>query len=123
MTEFATPEGLEHVKYYKSPRDNRVVAIHIRAGFEEFESFPPFMDTEEEHEHIRKSYNVDPTSERRNKAHITDDNWPLQVIMLNRDPGGTTAAALDILMAEDGLTALMTRAILRATERSRELAG
>ena len=38
-------------------------------------------------------------------------------------PGGTTAAALDILMAEDGLTALMTRAILRATERSRELAG
>ena len=37
--------------------------------------------------------------------------------------GGTTAAALEILMAEDGLTALMTRAILRATERSRELAG
>ncbi len=38
-------------------------------------------------------------------------------------PGGTTAAALDILMAEDGLTELMIRAILRATERSRELAG
>lgn len=38
-------------------------------------------------------------------------------------PGGTTAAALDILMSDDGLTALMTRAILRATERSRELAG
>jgi hypothetical protein len=92
MTHFATPEGLEHVKFYKSPRDGRVVAIHIRAGFDEFESFPPFMNTEEEHEHIRKSYNVDPDSERRNKAHITDDNWPLQVIMLNRDPGGTTAA-------------------------------
>jgi pyrroline-5-carboxylate reductase len=38
-------------------------------------------------------------------------------------PGGTTAAALDILMSDDGLTALMTRAIARATERSRELAG
>jgi pyrroline-5-carboxylate reductase len=38
-------------------------------------------------------------------------------------PGGTTAAALDILMSDDGLTELMTRAILRATERSRELAG
>lgn len=38
-------------------------------------------------------------------------------------PGGTTAAALDILMAQDGLTALMTRAILRAAQRSRELAG
>ena len=37
--------------------------------------------------------------------------------------GGTTAAALEILMAEDGLTALMTRAVLHATERSRELAG
>ena len=38
-------------------------------------------------------------------------------------PGGTTAAALDILMSDDGLTRLMTRAIARATERSRELAG
>ena len=34
MTEFATPEGLEHVDYYKSRRDNRVVAIHIHAGFD-----------------------------------------------------------------------------------------
>jgi len=92
MTQFATPEGLQHVSYYKSPRDGRVVAIHIRAGFDEFEKFPPFMDTEEEHAHIRKAYNVDPLSERHNKAHLTDDSWPLQVIVLNRDPGGTTAA-------------------------------
>ena len=47
MTEFATPEGLEHVDYYKSRRDNRVVAIHIHAGFDEFEAFPPFMESEE----------------------------------------------------------------------------
>jgi pyrroline-5-carboxylate reductase len=38
-------------------------------------------------------------------------------------PGGTTAAALDILMAPDGLTPLMNRAVLAATKRSRELAG
>lgn len=38
-------------------------------------------------------------------------------------PGGTTAAALEVLMADDGLAELMTRAIVRATERSRELAG
>ena len=38
-------------------------------------------------------------------------------------PGGTTAAALDVLMSDDGLTRLMRRAILRASERSRELAG
>src|SRR5207248_718944 len=38
-------------------------------------------------------------------------------------PGGTTAAALDILTAPDGLGALMDRAIAAATRRSRELAG
>ena len=38
-------------------------------------------------------------------------------------PGGTTAAALEILMADDGLQPLMTRAVAEATRRSRELAG
>ena len=37
-------------------------------------------------------------------------------------PGGTTLEALKILMAEDGLQQIMTRAILAATKRSRELA-
>lgn len=37
-------------------------------------------------------------------------------------PGGTTAAALELLMAEDGLTALLTRAVAAAARRSRELA-
>jgi pyrroline-5-carboxylate reductase len=38
-------------------------------------------------------------------------------------PGGTTAAALDVLMAKDGLPPLMGRAIAAAARRSRELAG
>ena len=38
-------------------------------------------------------------------------------------PGGTTAAALDVLMAKDGLEPLLRRAIIAATERSRALAG
>jgi len=38
-------------------------------------------------------------------------------------PGGTTAAALDVLMAADGLGPLMARAVAAATQRSRELAG
>src|SRR6516165_8743043 len=38
-------------------------------------------------------------------------------------PGGTTAAALEVLMAEGGLERLMTAAIAAATKRSRELAG
>jgi pyrroline-5-carboxylate reductase len=38
-------------------------------------------------------------------------------------PGGTTAAALDVLMAADGMAPLMRKAIASAARRSRELAG
>jgi pyrroline-5-carboxylate reductase len=38
-------------------------------------------------------------------------------------PGGTTAAALEVLMAKDGLATLMKKAVAAATERSRKLAG
>lgn len=37
-------------------------------------------------------------------------------------PGGTTAAALGVLMSDDGLEALMTRAMTAARDRGRELA-
>ncbi|MEE8247282.1 MAG: pyrroline-5-carboxylate reductase dimerization domain-containing protein, partial [Alphaproteobacteria bacterium] len=37
-------------------------------------------------------------------------------------PGGTTQAALEVLMADDGLAPLMARAVDAATRRSRELA-
>jgi pyrroline-5-carboxylate reductase len=38
-------------------------------------------------------------------------------------PGGTTAAALEVLMGSEGLERLLTRAIEAATRRSRDLAG
>jgi pyrroline-5-carboxylate reductase len=38
-------------------------------------------------------------------------------------PGGTTAAALDVLMAPDGLDPVMERAVAAATRRGRDLAG
>jgi pyrroline-5-carboxylate reductase len=38
-------------------------------------------------------------------------------------PGGTTAAALEVLMGPEGLERLLTRAIEAATRRSRDLAG
>jgi len=38
-------------------------------------------------------------------------------------PGGTTRAALDVLMAGDGLARLLARAVAAATARSRELAS
>jgi pyrroline-5-carboxylate reductase len=54
------------------------------------------------------------------------DRSPLDPATLRQNvtsPGGTTAAALDVLMAAEGMTALMSRAVLAATRRSRELAG
>jgi pyrroline-5-carboxylate reductase len=51
---------------------------------------------------------------------------PLEASALRQNvtsPGGTTAAALDVLMAPDGLEPLMSRAVAAATRRSRELAG
>jgi pyrroline-5-carboxylate reductase len=38
-------------------------------------------------------------------------------------PGGTTAAALEVLMGKDELAALMTAAVAAATKRARDLAG
>lgn len=38
-------------------------------------------------------------------------------------PGGTTAAALDVLMADDGLQPLLDKAVAAALRRARELAG
>jgi pyrroline-5-carboxylate reductase len=38
-------------------------------------------------------------------------------------PGGTTAAALAVLMAADGIDPIMQRAVAAATRRGRELAG
>ncbi|MPZ38240.1 MAG: pyrroline-5-carboxylate reductase [Rhizobiales bacterium] len=51
---------------------------------------------------------------------------PLDASVLRQNvtsPGGTTAAALDVLMAADGLDPLMRKAVAAATKRSRELAG
>ena len=50
---------------------------------------------------------------------------PLDAATLRQNvtsPGGTTAAALDVLMSADGMQQLMTRAIAAATARSKELA-
>jgi pyrroline-5-carboxylate reductase len=38
-------------------------------------------------------------------------------------PGGTTAAALDVLMAGDGLDPLMRRAVAAAKRRAEDLSG
>jgi pyrroline-5-carboxylate reductase len=51
---------------------------------------------------------------------------PVEAGKLRQDvtsPGGTTAAALEVLMAAEGLDPLLRSAVAAATRRSRELAG
>ncbi len=48
---------------------------------------------------------------------------PAQLRKNVTSPGGTTQAALEVLMAKDGLQPLVTRAVAAAARRSRELAG
>lgn len=82
---------LRTVRYFRAPDDGRVVAIYIAGSFDEYDKFPPFMESEDEIKHVREAYKVaDPLLERTTKAHITDSSWPLQIILLNRAPGGTT---------------------------------
>jgi hypothetical protein len=87
----AESDSLKHVQYFRAPDDRRPVAIFISGRFDEFEKFPPFMETEKEIRHVREAYKIaDPLLERTTKAHITDNSWPLQIILLERNPGGTT---------------------------------
>ena len=91
MTPLAAEQDVKGVQYFRAPEDGRVVGIYVRGDFDAFAKFPPFMDSEDELEHVREAYKVsDPASERDTKAHITDNSWPLQVILLEREPGGTT---------------------------------
>jgi pyrroline-5-carboxylate reductase len=54
-------------------------------------------------------------------AHRSDQ--PAETLRRNvTSPGGTTAAALEVLMGKDGLQELMTKAIAAAARRSKELA-
>lgn len=78
----------EDVEYYRAADDGRIVAIHLRASFDDYEAYPPHLDTEEERQHLREAYEVrDPEFERRTKAHLTPDEFPIQIVVLNRPPG------------------------------------
>ena len=52
-----------------------------------------------------------------------DARSPMALREAVTSPGGTTAAALDVLRAPEGLEALMTRAVAAARHRASELAG
>lgn len=55
---------------------------------------------------------------------LRQSSEPADVLRRNvTSPGGTTAAALDVLMAPSALQPLLTEAVAAATRRGRELAG
>ena len=56
-------------------------------------------------------------------ALLKENNVPVSILRENvTSPGGTTAAALEVLMGTRGLTQLMCETVIRATERSKKLA-
>jgi hypothetical protein len=98
---------LRHVRYFYAPDDGRTVALYVSHDFDEYAAFPPFVETVAERAHIESAYEVaNPESERWQKAHLTDDAWPLQVILLARDPGAYTKPHYH---RNDGMPATPTR--------------
>ena len=68
--------------------DGRVVAMVVRSDFRDFESFPPTFATDEERAWLAEHYRVQsPDLERETKAHLTPDELPLQITILNRPAG------------------------------------
>ena len=75
------------VEYFHAG-DGRTLALVIRSGFDDYAAFPPYLDTPEEKAHLAAAYQgSDPETERRTKAHMTADELPLQIVLLNRNPG------------------------------------
>ena len=68
--------------------DGRLIGLYVPGSFTDYASFPPFAETAEELTHLAQAYKVvAPERERETKAHLTDYALPLQIVVLNRDPG------------------------------------
>ena len=75
------------VKHFYST-DGRMIGLLVAGDFSDYASFPPFLESEAEKRHLQESYQqVSVEREARTKAHLTADEMPLQIIVLNRDPG------------------------------------
>jgi hypothetical protein len=68
--------------------DGRPVAMVVRSDFDDFASHPPTFETAAERDWLSKHYRVaSPELERTTKAHLTADDLPLQMTILNRPAG------------------------------------
>lgn len=68
--------------------NGRLLALVVRADFDDFASHPPTFATEDERAWLAQHYSVaSPEVERDTKAHLTGDELPLQLTILNRPAG------------------------------------
>lgn len=79
--------GSQQIEVFRNST-GRLIGMFIPGNFSDYTSFPPFLATEAERAHLAEGYKVSsPEREVETKAHVTDDELPLQVIILNRDQG------------------------------------
>jgi hypothetical protein len=72
--------------------DGRLIALLVRGDFAEYQKFRPFVETAVDQAHLAAAYaGRDPARERRTKAHLTDNELPLQITILNREKGSSVA--------------------------------
>lgn len=74
------------IKHYFSS-DGRLIGMLISGDFDDYSSFPPHMDTEEERKHMETAYTTNVDLEASTKAHVTADELPMQIVLLNRHKG------------------------------------
>ena len=78
---------MSQVETYTAP-DGRPIGMVVRSDFDDYASHPPTFETEVEREWLAASYSVaSPEQERATKAHLTPDELPLQLTVLNRPAG------------------------------------
>ncbi len=75
------------VKHFYS-NDGRMIGLLVAGDFSDYASFPPFVESETEKQHLEEAYHqVSAEREAQTKAHLTSDELPMQIVVLNRDPG------------------------------------
>ena len=78
---------MSRIETHRAP-DGRPIALVVRSDFDDFAAHPPTFDTEEERAWLERHYRVSsPELERATKAHLTPDDLPLQLTLLNRPAG------------------------------------
>ncbi|HKI97241.1 MAG TPA: hypothetical protein VKB51_02085 [bacterium] len=85
----SVPVGAGRQVQHYLAKDGRLIGLLVPGDFTDFTSFRPFVNTEEERRHLAEAYRVESAErEAATKAHLTDDELPLQITVLARDPGG-----------------------------------